>query len=49
LIKKFGKHYECKFVAQNLSDEETTYTQGGAVYQTWEDGMTFKLGFSYKW
>ncbi len=30
-------------------DEETTYTQGGAVYQTWEDGMTFKLGFSYKW
>jgi TonB-dependent receptor len=49
LIKKFGKHYEFKFVAQNLSDEETTYTQGGAVYQTWEDGMTFKLGFSYKW
>jgi outer membrane receptor for ferrienterochelin and colicin len=49
LIKKFGKHYEVKFVAQNLSDEETTYTQGGQIYNTWEDGMTFKLGFSYTW
>jgi outer membrane receptor protein involved in Fe transport len=49
LNKKFGTHYEVRFVAQNLSDEETTYLQGGQVFHTYEDGMTFKLGFSYKW
>jgi outer membrane receptor for ferrienterochelin and colicin len=49
LNKKFGKHYEVRFVAQNISDEDTTYLQGGEIFHTYRDGRTFKLGFSYKW
>jgi len=49
LNKKFGKHYEVRFVAQNITNEKTTYLQGGEIYNTYRDGRTFKLGFSYKW
>jgi len=49
LNKKFGKHYEVRFVAQNITNEKTTYLQGGEIYHTYRDGRTFKLGFSYKW
>jgi len=49
VVKKLTKNIDLRFVAQNISDEPVTYTQGGQIWWSYREGRTFKLGLSYKW
>ena len=49
VVKKLTKNIDLRFVAQNISDEPVTYTQGGQIWRSYREGRTFKLGLSYKW
>ncbi len=49
LIKKFWKHYEIKLIGNNLTNEKILYSQGGNLFHTYKEGVTWKFKLSYKW
>ena len=49
LIKKFWEHLELKIIGENLTDENVEYTQGGEIFQAWDEGVTWKVKLSYTW
>jgi hypothetical protein len=45
---KEGGRWKIRFAAQNLSDPQYLWTQGGELFQRWHLGRTFKVGTSVK-
>ena len=43
-----GGRWKIRFAAQNLSDPDYLWTQGGALFQRWQLGRTFKVGTTVK-
>jgi len=49
LIKRFSNHFEVKLIAENITNQGETYTQGGHVQHKFREGVTWKIKLSYKW
>ncbi len=49
LIKRFANNFEAKLIAENITNEGQTYTQGGNIQHKYREGVTWKIKLSYKW
>ncbi len=48
-IKKLWEHFEVKLIGENITNEGTSYTQGGRVFHRWREGVTWKFKLAYTW